>query len=239
MTIALDATYSLGADLSGVGVYSREILHGLAAAHPEARFRFCYRPHRYLEARRESLPPNCRRALLLDRFPPRADVYHGLNQRLPTRVRRPAVATFHDLFVLTGDYSTPDFRAALRGTGARGGGARGPHHHRLRVHRPAGGRVARRGTRAAARDSPRRAAAGVRAQRTRKGGAARGRHSAAQEHRAAGGGLRSPGAGLAPRAGGLGRLRRRGYSRPHRSQPRARAHYRERVSSPCSPRALV
>ena len=51
MKVALDATYSLGDDLSGVGVYSREILFGLAARHPEARFRFCYRPHRYLRAR--------------------------------------------------------------------------------------------------------------------------------------------------------------------------------------------
>ncbi len=110
MTFALDATYSLGEDLSGVGVYSREILYGVAKAHPEQRFRFCYRPHRYLKARHEALPSNCRRALLLDHLPPRAALFHGLNQRLPARVRRPAVATFHDLFVLTGDYSTPEFR---------------------------------------------------------------------------------------------------------------------------------
>ena len=35
--VALDATYSIGNALSGVGVYSREILSGLAAAHPGAR----------------------------------------------------------------------------------------------------------------------------------------------------------------------------------------------------------
>ena len=33
MTIALDATYSVGRQLSGVGVYSRNILFGLARAH--------------------------------------------------------------------------------------------------------------------------------------------------------------------------------------------------------------
>ena len=49
--IALDATYSIGDTLSGVGLYSREILMGLACAHPEVRFDFCYRPHRYLRAR--------------------------------------------------------------------------------------------------------------------------------------------------------------------------------------------
>ena len=48
--------------LSGVGLYSREILFGLAAAHPETRFDFCYRPHRYLRA--GALPPNARRRLL-------------------------------------------------------------------------------------------------------------------------------------------------------------------------------
>jgi glycosyltransferase involved in cell wall biosynthesis len=37
-------------------------------------------------------------------------LFHGLNQRLPeTRLRR-TIATFHDLFVMTGDYSTPEFR---------------------------------------------------------------------------------------------------------------------------------
>ena len=55
--IALDATYSIGDVLSGVGLYSHEILMGLAAAHPEVRFDFYYRPHRYLRARRAALPP--------------------------------------------------------------------------------------------------------------------------------------------------------------------------------------
>lgn len=109
--IALDATYSIGDTLSGVGLYSREILHGLAAAHPEVRFDFCYRPHRYLRARHAQLPPNARRRLLLDPISPHgADLFHGLNQRLPRTPHRRAVATFHDLFVLTGEYSTPEFR---------------------------------------------------------------------------------------------------------------------------------
>ncbi len=110
--IALDATYSLDDELSGVGLYSREILHGLAEAHPDERFWFCYRPHRYWRSRSERLPPNVRRRLLADPLGPRsASLFHGLNQRLPnTRLRR-AIATFHDLFVMTGEYSTPEFRA--------------------------------------------------------------------------------------------------------------------------------
>ena len=38
-------------------------------------------------------------------------LFHGLNQRLPRFHSGSAVATFHDLFVLTGEYSTPEFRA--------------------------------------------------------------------------------------------------------------------------------
>ncbi len=111
MRIALDATYSLGNELSGVGVYCREVLYGLAEAHPEERFDWCYRLHRWGRSWRERLPSNCGRALLADwPFSSRADLYHGLNQRLPRRRFRCSVATFHDLFVVTGEYSTPEFR---------------------------------------------------------------------------------------------------------------------------------
>jgi glycosyltransferase involved in cell wall biosynthesis len=110
--IALDATYSIGDALSGVGLYSHEILYGLAAGYPEVRFDFCYRPHRYLRARGLTMPSNARRRLLLEPLVPRgADLFHGLNQRLPKLRYRRAIATFHDLFVMTGEYSTADFRA--------------------------------------------------------------------------------------------------------------------------------
>ena len=111
MNIALDSTYSVGADLSGVGVYSREMLDGLSRAHPGDRFAFCYRPHRFLRSLGERLPANAGRFLLGETRAPRwADVFHGLNQRLPHARMRCAVTTFHDLFVLTGEYSTPEFR---------------------------------------------------------------------------------------------------------------------------------
>ncbi len=111
MLLALDATYSVGDNLSGVGVYSSEMLRGLADAHPEASFQFCYRPHRFLRSLRAPLPANARRTLLLEPFGPRsAGLFHGLNQRLPRARLRRAVSTFHDLFVITGDYSTADFR---------------------------------------------------------------------------------------------------------------------------------
>jgi glycosyltransferase involved in cell wall biosynthesis len=106
--IALDASYSLGPNLSGVGVYSREILFGLAAAHPEQRFLYCYRPHRLIRSFGEKIPSNATRRLLTGKPP--GDVFHALNQRVDHHGRI-TVATFHDLFVMTGDYSSPEFRA--------------------------------------------------------------------------------------------------------------------------------
>lgn len=105
--IALDATYSLDPSPSGVAVYSREILYGIANAQPHRRFVFCYRPHRFRAALQSAVPPNVTRRLLL----PGRGLFHGLNQRLPRWWSGPQVATFHDLFVLSGEYSTPEFRA--------------------------------------------------------------------------------------------------------------------------------
>jgi len=114
--IALDATYSLGGELSGVGLYSREILFGLAAAHPETTFDFYYRWHRFWRARGDVLPANTRRRLLAEPLGPRsAALFHGLNQRLPRMRMRRAIATFHDLFVMSGEYSTAEFRARFTG----------------------------------------------------------------------------------------------------------------------------
>jgi len=111
LRIALDATYSLGDGLSGVGVYSRELLNGLAATDFAEEWDWFYRSQRYFRARRLPKLPNVTRRFLSDSWGSRsADIFHGLNQRLPKRRFRRQVATFHDLFVLTGDYSTPEFR---------------------------------------------------------------------------------------------------------------------------------
>jgi glycosyltransferase involved in cell wall biosynthesis len=107
LKIALDASYSLGKNLSGVGVYSREMLFGLAQQHPDTRFLFSYRPHRFLASFHDSLPRNARRRILAGA--PRADVFHALNQRVESRAKR-TVATFHDLFVMTSEYSSAEFR---------------------------------------------------------------------------------------------------------------------------------
>jgi glycosyltransferase involved in cell wall biosynthesis len=106
--IALDATYSLGPQRTGIGVYSHEILSGLARTHPEERFLWYYRPHRFLRSFRDPLPANVSRRALVGS--PSGDLFHALNQRADWPGRR-TVSTFHDLFVITGDYSSPEFRA--------------------------------------------------------------------------------------------------------------------------------
>ena len=86
-------------------------MRALAAAHLEQHFTYCYRPHRYFRSFGVPLPVNARRALLAEPlFPLGRDFFHGLNQRVPAVRFRRTVTTFHDLFVLTGDYSTPEFR---------------------------------------------------------------------------------------------------------------------------------
>lgn len=115
LRIALDATYSTGGNLSGVGVYSRELLHALAAQYPNCEWLWCYRPHRFWKALGEQLPHPAHRRPLLERWTPRADAFHGLSQRLPKGVSGASAVTFHDLFVMTGEYSTPEFRKRFTG----------------------------------------------------------------------------------------------------------------------------
>jgi glycosyltransferase involved in cell wall biosynthesis len=83
-------------------------MFGVARAHPDEKFQFCYRPHRFFRSFGDTLPSNASRRLL--RGAPSAGIFHALNQRVDARAKR-TVSTFHDLFVMTGDYSSPEFRA--------------------------------------------------------------------------------------------------------------------------------
>jgi len=108
-TYGFDATYSVGRNLSGVGVYSRELMWELTRLHAkDARWYFYYRPNRLLRSIKDRLPRGVKRRLL--QGAPRVDLFHALNQRVDHPARR-TVTTFHDLFVMTSEYSTPDFRA--------------------------------------------------------------------------------------------------------------------------------
>lgn len=111
MRIALDATYSVDPHPSGIAIYSRELLSGLARTFPRDEFLHCYRVKQFASARGREFR-NVRRRLLL---PPlsgfRADLFHALNQRVDRRPAKRVISTFHDLFVMTGEYSSREFRA--------------------------------------------------------------------------------------------------------------------------------
>jgi glycosyltransferase involved in cell wall biosynthesis len=110
LLLGLDATYSLDPEPTGVAVYSREILRGLASEGRPGPVYAYYRPHRIVRALRSPSAPGIHRRVLLDSAAPGVDVFHGLNQRLPPKKKGKFVVTFHDLFVMTDNYSTPEFR---------------------------------------------------------------------------------------------------------------------------------
>ncbi len=71
----------------------------------------CYRPKQFRKVPQPQFP-NVRRRLLLPPIPTfRAGLFHALNQRVDRRPAKAVVSTFHDLFVITGEYSPAEFRA--------------------------------------------------------------------------------------------------------------------------------
>lgn len=110
MRIALDATYSVDAQPSGIGFYSQELLDGLSSTYPDDHFVHAYRPKQFIHSPKPGTP-NVRRKILLPGISVfGADIFHALNQRVDRREAPRVVSTFHDLFVISGEYSTPEFR---------------------------------------------------------------------------------------------------------------------------------
>lgn len=111
MRIALDATYSIDPRPTGIGVYSNALLIGLADRYPQDQFIHCFRPRQFFRAVRNRRR-NVRKRLLSQSLPTfRADLFHALNQRVDRRPAKKVISTFHDLFVMTEEYSSPEFRA--------------------------------------------------------------------------------------------------------------------------------
>lgn len=122
-TIALDATYTLGAQPSGVAIYCRRLIESLAEIECGHRYLLCYRLSRH-KSRREFLHPNSTPGSRGPQFsvryyqqpltfwlPWQTDVFHSLVQRLPAFRFKKEIVTVIDLFPLTGkNYSTPDFQ---------------------------------------------------------------------------------------------------------------------------------
>ena len=117
--VGIDAGNSLDRPATGVAVYARNLTVGLARLRPDERFAWFYRSNRYFRSFRTRLPKNAQRRLLegpvMNLRTRRLRLFHGLNQRLPAGLSVPTVATFHDLFALTGEFSTPDFRERFAG----------------------------------------------------------------------------------------------------------------------------
>jgi glycosyltransferase involved in cell wall biosynthesis len=88
-------------------------MYGLAASEPDVAWDWYYRSQRFWRAISSvTKPGNVKIRFLADSAGSRsAGIFHGLNQRLPRRRFRCQAATFHDLFVLSGEYSTAEFRA--------------------------------------------------------------------------------------------------------------------------------
>lgn len=110
MRVALDATYSVDSEPSGIAVYSRELLSGLAQAYPKTEFLHCYRLKQFRRAPRPRFPNTSRRLLIPPLATFHSDLFHALNQRVDKRPAKRVISTFHDLFVMTGEYSSPEFR---------------------------------------------------------------------------------------------------------------------------------
>lgn len=122
-TIALDATYTVGPQPSGVAIYCRRLIECLAEIECENHYMLCYRLSRF-KLRREFLRPHSTPGSRGPRFslhyyqdpwtfwlPWQADVFHSLVQRPPAFRFKKEIVTVIDLFPITGkDYSTPDFQ---------------------------------------------------------------------------------------------------------------------------------
>ncbi len=115
MRLALDATYALDPEPSGVARYSDRLIRELAHS-SDLELTLCARWPRCFRLRRHFDGLRFRSCWLQEplnrRLPRRVDLFHGLNQRLP-RYRFPRqVITVHDVFALSPeDYATPEFRA--------------------------------------------------------------------------------------------------------------------------------
>ena len=122
-TIALDATYTVDPEPSGIAVYSRKLIEALAGLETPHRFLLCYRLSRF-SRRRDFLRPAPRRGSAGSQFgvrfyqqpltfwlPWQADLFHSLAQRPPGFRFKREIVTVFDIFPITGhDYSTAEFQ---------------------------------------------------------------------------------------------------------------------------------
>ena len=120
--IAIDATYIVDSQPSGISAYSRRLIETLTTLESQHHFMICYRLSRLRQRRRFlRLPPNSPGGarfstnLFQERLTPwlpwRAKLFHSLAQRPPAFRFSHEVVTINDVFPITGrDYSTQEFQ---------------------------------------------------------------------------------------------------------------------------------
>jgi len=122
-TIALDASYTVEPEPSGIAVYSRRLIESLAGLETPHRFLLCYRLSR-LARRRNFLRPAPKGGSRESHFavrlfqepltfwlPWQAELFHSLAQRPPAFRFKREIVTVFDIFPITGhDYSSAGFR---------------------------------------------------------------------------------------------------------------------------------
>ena len=122
-TIALDATYTVEPEPSGIAVYSRKLIEALDGLETPHRFLLCYRLSR-LARRREFLRPAPKPGSREPHFslrliqepltfwlPYQAELFHSLAQRPPAFHFKREIVTVFDIFPITGhEYSSAEFR---------------------------------------------------------------------------------------------------------------------------------
>jgi len=121
-TIALDATYSVDPQLTGIGVYSLRLIEALLTLDTQHKFLICYRLSRFGQRQHFLRPadvPGARARFSVQIYqepltfwlPWQAGLFHSLAQRPPAFHFRREIVTVFDIFPITGEnYSTPDFR---------------------------------------------------------------------------------------------------------------------------------
>lgn len=109
MQIALDVSCLAKAEKSGIGVYARNLVDGLARAGRDNVYHLCYRLSRlkhykhFYRVRQDNFRLKIIQEPLNPFFPGRIDVFHGLDARLPGYGKPAKVVTLHDLFSLISD----------------------------------------------------------------------------------------------------------------------------------------
>jgi len=115
-TIAVDATYSVDPEPTGIAVYSRRLVESMLQLPMEHRLLVCYRLSRWKRrkgflrpARGQQFGVRLFQEPLTFWLPWQADLFHSLAQRAPGFRFRQEVVTVFDIFPITGaDYSTTD-----------------------------------------------------------------------------------------------------------------------------------